>query len=210
MSVSNGQQANESTFNGGFASLLKDNQLAGKQKLNNANSATIDDLQKCINTIMAVIGMSELAENNGDYENNNYVTDGDSRKVAISKLDGAVKALADIVAQIQKPIFENLGLKKVTNGGTIELSTTAGIMFARVEGETGAVTFANAPFGAAPAIKNGSIIILIGNDDTKTVGINYANVAGGPLLNGDRVLNKGASVIFIWEETIGRLIPLGG
>ena len=210
MSVSNGQQANESTFNSGFASLLKDNQLAGKQKLNNANSATINDLQKCINTIMAVIGMSELAENNGDYENNNYITDGDSRKVAISKLDDAVKTLADIVAQIQKPIFENLGLKKVANGGTIELSTTAGIMFARVEGETGAVTFANAPFGAAPAIKNGSIIILIGNDDTKTVGINYANVAGGPLLNGNRVLNKGASVIFIWEETIGRLIPLGG
>lgn len=210
MSVSNGQQANESTFNSGFASLLKDNQLAGKQKLNNANSATIDDLQKCINTIMAVIGMSELAENNGDYENNNYITDGDSRKVAISKLDGAVKTLADIVAQIQKPIFENLGLKQVANNGTLALSETAGIMFARVEGEAGAVTLASAPFGATPAIKNGSIVVLIGNDDTKTVGINYANVAGGPLLNGDRILNKGASVIFIWEETIGRLIPLGG
>lgn len=210
MSVSNGQQANETTFNNAMASLLKDNTFAGVQKLNSSTSTTINDLQKCINKIMSIIGMSELAENNLDYENNNYLIDTENHKQSISKLDGALKSLSDIVAQIQKPSFENLGLKQVASGGTIELSPTAGIMFARVEGISSAVTLASAPFGVAPSIKNGAVIVLIGNSDTNTVSLNFADVAGGPLLNGDRTLNKGSSVVLLWEETLGRLILLGG
>lgn len=210
MTVRNNQPANEDTFNLAFASKMSDSTLAGKITLNNSESNRVENLQTCINIIMEVVGMSELAVNNGDYENNNYIGDGDSRKVAISKLDAALKSLADIVAQFQKPLFENLGLVQATEGGTITLSSSAGLMFARVEGAASAITLASAPFGATPSIKNGAVIALIGNDDIKTVGINFADVAGGPLLNGDRILNKGASVFFIWDETLARLIPLGG
>ena len=201
MTVRNGEDANEYNFNKGLASKTASNTFVGIQTLDNAGSNKIVDLQKAINTIFEIVGGSELALNNGDYENNNFVADGDSRKVAISKLDGALKALSDSVASIQAPIFTNLGTLQFSSGGTITLSETAGMMNVLVEGGTASVTASATPFGASPVIRDNALVEIIGNDDTKKVTFVYADVDGGCLLFGDQELGLGASLRLRWNAT---------
>ena len=201
MTVRNGEDANEYNFNKGLASKTSSNTLVGIQTLDNAGSNKIVDLQKAINTIFEVVGMSELAQNNGDYENNNFVADGDSRKVAISKLDGAIKTLSDNVASIQSPIFTNLGILQFTSGGTVDLNGALGMMNAFVEGATASVTASTTPFGSDPNLRDNALIELIGNDDAKKVTIVYADIDGGCLLFGDQELGYGASLRLRWNAT---------
>lgn len=202
MSINNGQDANETNFNKAFSSKMASNIFAGAQSLDNETSGQkINNVQKCINTIMDVVGMTEIAENNGDYENNNYVADGDSRKTAISKLDGALKSLADIVGSLSKPSFENLGVKTIAEGGTLEGDPLLGLAIIKTSGVSSAVNASLTPFGVEPNLKHGAVIVLVGANTAFPATFKYANIDGGILLNGDRELNPGASFTILWDST---------
>lgn len=91
MSVTNGQPATQTTFNNAFGSKTSDNTLSGVQTLANtlpASGDQIDNAQRYINEIAdadGTLGEGDTARKT--YSSDNVVADGDSRKVAIGKLD---------------------------------------------------------------------------------------------------------------------------
>lgn len=98
--VNNGQKGNETTFNNAFLSRTDDSDTVGVVSLANvtdANSGSaIVNTQRAINKLFDSDGTSGEADANAKlYSSNNYVLDGDSRKVAIERLDTAVGAKLD-------------------------------------------------------------------------------------------------------------------
>jgi len=92
MSVSNGQLANATTFNGAFLSRTIDTSTVGVVTLNNTSNinsgAQITNLQRAVNEIFNAVGMAgegDGARNN--YSSNLVVPDGSSRRTAIELLD---------------------------------------------------------------------------------------------------------------------------
>lgn len=89
--VSNGQQANESTFDGAYMFSNGDTGTVGKVALNNNDPvsgpaiANTQRMQNEINDTVGITGEGDLTRK--EYSSNNYVADGDSRKTAIEKLD---------------------------------------------------------------------------------------------------------------------------
>lgn len=92
MSVVNGQVANQTTFNAAFMSRIavSTSTLAIVQLLNTdiASGPTVLNVQALLNKLIEGVGTSGIGDTNiNNYANNNYIVDGDSRKVAIEKLD---------------------------------------------------------------------------------------------------------------------------
>ncbi len=99
MSVSNGQNANETTFNGAFMSRTADTSTTGVVNLNNTTDGDSGDeianAQQFINEIAdsdGTAGQDDADRKN--YANNNYIVDGDSRKTAIERLDAALAIIS--------------------------------------------------------------------------------------------------------------------
>jgi hypothetical protein len=99
MSIQNGQPVNQQVTNAGFLSRTTDSDTVAKIGLKNTDvdsGANILNAQKAINKAFDVAGISSESDATAkDYANNNYIADGDNRKVAIEKLDQAVKDVAD-------------------------------------------------------------------------------------------------------------------
>lgn len=99
MSVTNGQYANETSFNDAFMSRNSDTDTSGKVSLLSvvpANGNTIDSVQKYIN----LLGTNDGTAGEDDttaltYSSTFYIADGDSRKVAIGKIDTKLQDLQD-------------------------------------------------------------------------------------------------------------------
>jgi len=94
MSVSNGQLANQTTFNGAFLSRTVNTSTVGTVTLNNTSDinsgAQVVNLQRAVNEIFNAVGMTgEGDASRNDYASNNYVANGVSRQVAIGQLDSA-------------------------------------------------------------------------------------------------------------------------
>ncbi len=99
MSVTNGQQADADTFNDAFMSKTADSETTGLVGLSNtavvASGAAIVNLQRAVNLVMSVLGLSGEGDATGNtYGSNESVADGQSTKVAIGNLDLAIAALA--------------------------------------------------------------------------------------------------------------------
>jgi hypothetical protein len=102
MSVFNGQPVDADTTNAAFMSRTNDTDTVGKLGLDNAGSASIDDAQKYINKIADADGtLSETDTTNKTYSSTNYIANGDSRKVAIGKLDTQVKTNSNDIDAIE-------------------------------------------------------------------------------------------------------------
>lgn len=101
MSVTNGELANENTFNTSFMSRETDTDTVGILSLLNtspASLAQISNLQKYVNQIASTSGITgEDDATRLQYGSENYIADGDTRKEAIGKLDVSLKALSDVV-----------------------------------------------------------------------------------------------------------------
>lgn len=98
MSVSNGQIANASTFNSAFLSKTTDDVKAAKLGLNDTidpfSGGSIDNVQGLLNELIFTIGNAgENDSNRNAYSSNVVISDGDSRKTAIEKLDAAFTGL---------------------------------------------------------------------------------------------------------------------
>lgn len=82
--------------NATFLDKTIDDTTIGKITMNNGNSTLIDDPQNYINELADVDGvLSEGDATAKDYSSNNFINDGDNRKVAIGKLDAQVKVNRD-------------------------------------------------------------------------------------------------------------------
>lgn len=102
MSMTTGQDASATNFNEAFLSRKTDSDTVAKVGLKNTDPASgslITNLQRAINKIYDTLGLgSETDANAKAYGSENFIADGDDRKVAIGKLDQALKAIEDQVA----------------------------------------------------------------------------------------------------------------
>ena len=91
MSLLPGQAVTAENDNAAFVSRLQDSDTVGKVGLKNtdvASGANIDNAQQAINETFDAVGMiGEGDITRKDYSSNNVVTDGDSHKTAIGKVD---------------------------------------------------------------------------------------------------------------------------
>lgn len=76
--------------------------------------------------------------------------------------------------------------QNITAAGTIAIDGRKAVQVLKITGSGGAVTTANAAFTVTGTLEP-IIIVLVGQSDTNTVTIPFANVANGCLLNGDWV-----------------------
>lgn len=115
--VNNGQKANETTFNDAFLSRTDDSDTVGVVGLNNTtdvnSGAAVVNTQRAINKLFDSDGTTGEADANAkNYSSNNIVVDGDSRKVAIERLDQAVGLKLD------HPLSSTVnGVAKFTDAG---------------------------------------------------------------------------------------------
>ncbi len=107
MSVSNGQKASVTIFNNAFLSKTTSGTTTGVVTLNNStdvnSGASVSNVQRAINEIFDAVGITGIGDaTRKDYSANNYVANGDTRKVAIGKLDAALKVVADALAALEQ------------------------------------------------------------------------------------------------------------
>ena len=101
MAVVNGQIANQTTFNNAFMSrTAATTQTVAKVALENADAgdsgAIITNAQKAINKAFEGVGSTGESDTTiNAYSSNEYITNGDNRKVAIGKLDAQLKLTQD-------------------------------------------------------------------------------------------------------------------
>jgi len=91
MSVTNGQNADETTFNTAFVSRSADTSASGKIDLENADTTDLIDVQRVVNEIADQSGIANQAATDATaktYSSNNVVANGDDQKTAVGKLDG--------------------------------------------------------------------------------------------------------------------------
>jgi len=119
----------------------------------------------------------------------------------------------DAIANVQRQINENqnklLADQDVASLGTLLTDSIARTQIKRVQGDGLAVVTSSTPFGASPSILDGTIIYIIGKDDTNTVTIEHNDATDGCLLNGNATLLNGYSLQLIWSASIDRFIELG-
>ncbi len=110
MSVQNGQPVNAQINNAANMSRLTDTSTVGKVALNNsdpASGASIANLQKAVNKAYEGVGAAgETDPSVNDYSSNNYIVDGDNRKVAIGKLDTQLKNTQDDLDLTEQDIID--------------------------------------------------------------------------------------------------------
>jgi len=90
MSVSNGQPANQTTFNTALMSRTNDTNTVGKVDLEESSTTDLIDVQRVINEELDANGVANQAATDANakvYSSTNVVANGDDRKVAIGKLD---------------------------------------------------------------------------------------------------------------------------
>lgn len=99
MSVTNGQKSSAAVFNAAFVSKIINSVMQGVLGLSNTlvpeSGAVIVNAQRAINETFDAVGMSgEGDSTRKNYVSTIYISNGDSHKSAIAKLDAALDALA--------------------------------------------------------------------------------------------------------------------
>lgn len=150
MSLVNGQIATAATFNNALASKTDDNILLGKQALNEPSSTFVTDLQLCIEELFGIVGSFESEPTPNNYTSNTYITDGDSLKVAIGKLDAQLTTTQTQVSghetrldDIESNVFSFSGDKTFNDNVTITGDLTVNGTTTTVNSSTLNVTDAN-------------------------------------------------------------------
>lgn len=118
-------------------------------------------------------------------------------------------AIADVQDTLNKALSrESFATETISAGSFITISGDT-VQFRRVEGDSGAVTTSNTPFGTTAAtMVQGKVIEIVGTDDTNLVTIPRADVQYGCLLNGDATLGKGNILTIIYDDVLERWLEL--
>jgi len=97
----------------------------------------------------------------------------------------------------------------ITGGGNVSKSDTVPFQYRRVSGNGGPVTLSTTPFGSLASMTDGTIIKIIGTDDTNTVSITDNDIQYGARLQGDKELKKYEYVELQYDAVLERLIEVG-
>lgn len=106
-------------------------------------------------------------------------------------------------------------LKNVTNtsatvasGATITASTTQRVQLFRISGNGGAQSLSTTPFGTVGGWIDGTIVRLLGMDDSNTVSIDFNDSDNGAVINGDCTLKKYNILTLMWDSTLNRWLEI--
>ncbi len=98
-------------------------------------------------------------------------------------------------------------LESIAASGTISSSTIDSRQMRRVQGNAAPVTASLTPFGATGGWRDGTEILLIGNDDTNTVTLTFNDAAKGLVGNFSTLtLNRFSSVTCVYSSALDRWI----
>jgi hypothetical protein len=104
--------------------------------------------------------------------------------------------------------YTTTALQNVGASGSISSTTYDGFQFRRVQGSGNPQTASSTPFGSGGGWSDGTVITLIGQDDTKALTILNNDAAKGALLNGDAVLKNNSILTLIYDATADRWVEM--
>ena len=171
-------------------------------------SGYVSDVQAYLNEIADTTGqVFEGDANRKAYSSNNYIADGDNRKVAIEKLDTQIKTNADNITA-NNNLITNLttttySTESISDGVEITKEDAVFTQVRRIQGDGAAVTVPAAPFGSSEFTVDGVRIILRGMSATNTVTINHSGATNyGCHLNGDAVLGLYDELELMYDSSV--------
>lgn len=201
--------------NATFLDKTQNDETVGILSLKSSAPASGNDVvnpQGYINEIASTSGIDFFGDPNGTvYSSENYITDGDSRKVAIGKLDAQAQVNADNVVLANVEILKNTPLivanELISAAGTISIDPARYWQKRKISGDGTPVTVTSLLFGVDPsAILDGTEITLIGTDAVNTVKILFADVQYGSYQNGNIELGFGHIAVYIWDASLERFL----
>ncbi len=137
-----------------------------------------------------------------------------STVVEVITLADTTVTSGESIANVQKAIneitFDTVSTQSISAGGTINVTDYKGMQYRRIVGNSAAVTCSNTPFGgSAHNIPDGTVIRLVGQDDTATVSITHNDASYGCILNGNVTLKKYDVLTLQWDSFLVRYIEVG-
>ncbi len=127
-------------------------------------------------------------------------------KLTLRKLDGDPLQVLDVQDQINENTNKLITELALNNTDQIGLSEISKDQFLRVAGGVGNVTLDSTPFSTTP--RDGTKLVIVGHSNANSVKIEYADIDEGCLLNGDATLQKGFSLVLIYDDILKRYIEL--
>ena len=104
--------------------------------------------------------------------------------------------------------YVSYDLQLIDAGDEID-SLNVGFQKRIIAGDGAARTASLTPFGSTNLWDDGTVITLVGDDDTNTVSISFNDSDYGAYINGDITLGKGQSITLQWNEDNLRWYELG-
>lgn len=102
-------------------------------------------------------------------------------------------------------------VQTISSGGTINSSTTDNRQLRIVQGDSGQVTISTTPFGTGGNWKDGTEILLIGNDNTNTIVLTFNDAANGLVGNFSTIeVGQYKPVLCVYSSALSRWIVTGG
>jgi len=179
MSLSNGQPANQTTFNDAFMSRTTDTSTTGK--INQTNSTDSSSPSDGALTTDGGLGVAKNLNVGGAFSASKY-----------------------------RALWKTYATEAISAAGTISFETYQGQQYRRVQGDGGAVTLANKPFGATiTGIEDGQVFRIVGTSDANTVKIEDADVQYGFKLFGDAILAAGYILEVQYDAVLERFLEIG-
>jgi len=215
MPISFGSKLSSAVANATFLDKTIDDETVGILGLNSpalASGSPVANPQGYINEIASTSGIDFFGDPDGTvYSSENYITNGDSRKVAIGKLDTQVKVNADnissnssLISAITPIIYAN---ESLSAAGSITIADNVLFQKRRISGDGAPVTINDLIFGADPSsVTDGTEIQLIGTDATNTVTINATDVQYSAAINGNITLGLYHTLTLTWDAVLERFI----
>jgi hypothetical protein len=121
---------------------------------------------------------------------------------------GSGASITNLQLEVNAKRFKTYSTQLVTAGGTITFDNDVGMQYRRIVGDPGAVTVSTTPFGVLSSARDGSIIIVVGTDDSKPVTFTHNDIQYGCIMNGDIELRKYEFAKFLIDTVLERCILL--
>ena len=116
--------------------------------------------------------------------------------------------VTDVQQSINNQRWSTYTTEDIAAAGTVSSSTSVLWQYRRVQGDGGAKSISDTPFGTGGGWADGLIIRLVGISSTNTISFNYSDVAAGGLLNGDITLGKGDLIDLQYDSVLNRWIEI--
>lgn len=115
--------------------------------------------------------------------------------------------VTNLQAKINEVIYQVPTSQTVAAAATITLDTTEGNHLLLVSGDSGAQVINSTPFGSDSWI-NGTLVKLVGTNDTNTLTITHNDAAGGAVLNGNATLSRFDCLTLQYSSELDRWLEI--